>query len=326
MSYIPSVFVCPKCKGKLEDISADLVKCSACQADFQVKDNIPIFAPLMIDEFYENRLWVTEQELSDKAPAWEKFKVWFYLNFSLGQRRQRFIKRMLKGKKGLVLDLGCGGGKQFYRQVGPVIGIDICLNGLKLARRVYHAVAQADVLELPFADNLFDFVVSNDLIEHIPSPQKEQMFKEMWRVLKPGGRLVHEVETLSGNLWYRLGLRDMNLFFKYFVVEISGHFGLEPSGELLARFKKLGARQVKVENLFDLFWPLNDFLRLFGQGYRDKYPSINLLTGWGRIINERPLLRTIAEVKLELAARITGPFRKIDHAKDLGVCFEKPAN
>lgn len=46
----------------------------------------------------------------------------------------------------------------------------------------------ADVEELPFADDAFDLVVGHAVIHHIPDV--EQAFREMLRVLRPGGRIV----------------------------------------------------------------------------------------------------------------------------------------
>ena len=46
----------------------------------------------------------------------------------------------------------------------------------------------ADAEELPFEDNSFDIVIGHAVIHHIPDVEKA--FKEMFRVLKPGGRVV----------------------------------------------------------------------------------------------------------------------------------------
>lgn len=44
----------------------------------------------------------------------------------------------------------------------------------------------ADICDLPFDDNSVDHIIASQVIEHIPYNQTEQMFKEMYRVLKPG--------------------------------------------------------------------------------------------------------------------------------------------
>lgn len=318
------VYVCPKCRKKLIIESLDLAKCSGCDMRYIIREGIPIFAPLLFDQFYEQRIWNVEKDLSTKAAFIEKARWWFYMNFNLVMRRRRFIQKMLRKKQGLTLDLGCGAGKTFFRRVGPVIGIDICLSGLIKAKEVYNSVAQADATELPFADELFDFIVSTDLIEHIPGPQKDRLFKEMWRVLKPGGLLIHEAETLSDNLLFRLAQRDIDLFFRYFVVEVSGHFGLESSKDLIKRFEALGAEKVRTEIIFDMFWPLHEYNRLFGEGYRNKYAGLRWLTGFLDLLNSHKTTKVLTET---LMGVIAGPFEKtrdIDKGKDIGLCFKKP--
>jgi SAM-dependent methyltransferase len=108
-----------------------------------------------------------------------------------------------------VLDLGCGAGRDVYlasRLVGPegfVIGVDMTQEQLAVARR--HQSSQAkrfgfpdsnvdfrsgyieDLGELGIADNSIDIVISNCVINL--SPQKDRVFSEIFRVLKPGGEL-----------------------------------------------------------------------------------------------------------------------------------------
>jgi len=108
-----------------------------------------------------------------------------------------------------VLDLGCGSGRDVFlvsRLVGPdgfVIGVDMTEEQLAVARR--HQDAQAkkfgygksnvdfrtgyieDLSSLGIADNSIDVVISNCVINL--SPQKERVFSEIFRVLKPGGEL-----------------------------------------------------------------------------------------------------------------------------------------
>jgi arsenite methyltransferase len=100
-----------------------------------------------------------------------------------------------------VLDLGSGGGLDCFvaaRQVGAsgrVIGVDMTPEMLALAR------SKADQLDLknvefregflealPVDDDSVDVIISNCVINL--SPDKPQVMKEMFRVLKPGGRIA----------------------------------------------------------------------------------------------------------------------------------------
>ena len=104
-----------------------------------------------------------------------------------------------------VLDLGCGGGVECFiasRLVGPtgrVIGIDMLDAMLRRAREGAGATArnlgyanltfhQSLLESLPLEDNQVDLVVSNCVLNL--STDKRRAFDEIFRVLRPGGRLV----------------------------------------------------------------------------------------------------------------------------------------
>ena len=110
--------------------------------------------------------------------------------FSLG--------RLAPGER--VLDLGCGAGTdsliaaQMVGSSGDVVGIDMTAAMLVKARRAAAelAITNADFIEgevesLPFADETFDVVISNGVIDLIPD--KDAVYSEIYRVLVPGGRV-----------------------------------------------------------------------------------------------------------------------------------------
>lgn len=101
----------------------------------------------------------------------------------------------------VVVDLGCGGGLDVLlaaQQVGPTgraIGIDMTPQMLDLARRNAARLGvtntefhHATIDRLPLADGSVDCVLSNCVINL--APDKVAVFREIARVLKPGGRVA----------------------------------------------------------------------------------------------------------------------------------------
>lgn len=99
-----------------------------------------------------------------------------------------------------VIDIGSGGGMDCLlaaKQVGPngtVIGIDMTDAMLERSRGAARAAGfanvsfeKADMTRLPLADDSVDVVISNGVINL--APDKEAVFAELFRVVKPGGRL-----------------------------------------------------------------------------------------------------------------------------------------
>ena len=100
----------------------------------------------------------------------------------------------------IVLDVGCGGGFDLYYSSnmigaeGKLFGIDLTPEMIQRATRnlllagVTTAILKTASSEnIPFEDTIFDVVTSNGVLNL--SPEKEKTFSEIFRVLKPGGRL-----------------------------------------------------------------------------------------------------------------------------------------
>ncbi len=112
-----------------------------------------------------------------------------------------------------ILDLGCGNGisARVLNQTGfDVVGTDISPLFLEEARNWENPKLRyeiCDVLELPFDNDSFDVICSNELIEHLPDV--ETALTEMVRVVRKDGRIVLSGPNLCSPLtpfldWIRL--------------------------------------------------------------------------------------------------------------------------
>ncbi len=111
----------------------------------------------------------------------------------------------------VVLDLGCGGGidtllvAQAVGQAGQAIGLDMTPQMLTLAQANANELGLTNTRFLngkmeaiPLPDHSVDVVISNGVFNL--APDKDRVFAEVWRVLKPGGRMVVADMLLRGDL------------------------------------------------------------------------------------------------------------------------------
>jgi arsenite methyltransferase len=145
--------------------------------------------------FPTGRAWA--QELAYPEPELSRVPDSTVESFA-GVANHWLLGRIQRGE--VVLDLGCGGGTdlliaaQMTGPAGHVIGVDMTAAMLERAEASAREMGLADVelheslIEtLPLEDASVDVVISNGVIDLVPD--KDAVFDEIDRVLRPGGRL-----------------------------------------------------------------------------------------------------------------------------------------
>jgi len=143
------------------------------------------------------------------------------LNYRRGMRRYEaeFIQNLLekytdvRHKSIRMLEIGGGAGWQaeFFRKQGyNVVSVDVPSGNYREAKTF--DIIEYDGHILPFHDNAFDIIFSSNVLEHIPHVEDFQ--KEVKRVLKDDGTVIHVIPSVS---WRILSFLT---FYPYFIKKI----------------------------------------------------------------------------------------------------------
>ncbi len=133
----------------------------------------------------------------------EKDPIKFYRLPVIGRMYQRRIELCLEQLTGgqSVLEVGFGSGvsflnlSQLYQEIH---GLDLTADVLQVSEMFANLGVQTElrngsVLEMPYPDQSFDAVLLISILEHLQPQEQIIAFREIWRVLKPGGQVVYGV-------------------------------------------------------------------------------------------------------------------------------------
>lgn len=177
--------VCPECHRRLR-LDTDAFFCVGCNKAYPIVRGIPRF--VSGEEYVANFGFEWTKHAQTQLDRNGRHSSEEYFRNRLGITPEALCGR-------LVLDAGCGMGR--YAEVASrygarVIGVDLS-RAVESARdnlceRTNLQILQADLFRLPFAPETFDFIYSIGVLHH--THNCEEAFRQLVRLLKPGGKIV----------------------------------------------------------------------------------------------------------------------------------------
>lgn len=106
---------------------------------------------------------------------------------------------------GLILDIGCGNGRNMTHPKHQFMGIDNCENFIKICLNKGLNVINCDMTKIPLKENYFDGILSIASFHHLSCPERRhECLKEMSRILKPNGSILLSVWSYDQTHNYKL--------------------------------------------------------------------------------------------------------------------------
>ena len=235
--------LCTACRQPLLQGFQELT-CTACEASLPLIEGIPSFTENHEYFFGEiSRESMRQLAASVAAEGWDTAfaETCSRQSTAMNQYLRQYIADASRGnwkylldfpEPSTVLDFGCGWGETtlaLSRSASHVVSMDLTFERLLLLRaRSVDCGANnvtfahgGDTLPLPFADDSFDAVVMNGVLEWVPvtktgDPRRSQLeiLREFRRILKPSGQLYVGIENRVG-LRYFAGKIDEHSQMKY---------------------------------------------------------------------------------------------------------------
>jgi SAM-dependent methyltransferase len=211
--------------------------------------------------------------------------------------RQRILQRLGHGSR--VLDLGAGAGRvtqmDFRGRAGWIAGVDLdeAVKGNPLLDEAH----VTDGEQLPFANESFDLVFSDNVFEHVARP--DRVFAEVHRVLRPGGSFLLK----TPNRWHYAMLiaRLTPLWFHRFANRLRGRpsehtFPTLYRANTASRLRQLGERSGFRIVAIEAVEGRPEYLRITAPSY---------LLGWAyeRVVNATPKLAGLRVVLIATLER-----------------------
>jgi len=176
------------------------------------------------------------------AEDWSRFRV----------KTVEEVKDFLKNKKGKILDLGCGTGRNFTKVKGTIYGVDFSEEMIKYAKinakekHIKVEVLISSLGKLSFADNYFDSAIYIASLHCVVSKEeRENSLKELFRVLKPEGEALITVWSKNHGKLINLP-KDATIEWKTKTRKLNRYYYIYDKEELRKLLKNTGFKIVSI--------------------------------------------------------------------------------
>lgn len=146
------------------------------------------------------RMWQFRNSVEAADYDYRAFDSPIWLQRYWQRTRHRIILGYLEERTG-ILDVGCGSSRVIV-DLPAAVGLDILENKLRWLRPRHRLLTRGSCNCLPFRDGSFTTVISSEVIEHVPVVP--DIWKEMGRVLQPGGIVIVGTPDYGRLLWWVL--------------------------------------------------------------------------------------------------------------------------
>jgi SAM-dependent methyltransferase len=210
---VAALVVCPGCHGALRR-GSDELQCAACRTSYPILGGVPVlFHP---DSIFHGTATIP----TGQGPPVPLYRRWSpQLTMWLDEEIFRLLNMCTDDMA--ILNVGSGAGR-FDDRIRPglrTINLDVAWSP-----RVH---LLADGHFLPFENDSLDGIFSNAVLEHVQRPWI--VAEEMWRVLKPGGRIFVQAPFLNivhdTHDYFRFSDRALDVLFSRFTKVASGISG-----------------------------------------------------------------------------------------------------
>ena len=202
LDIILPLLICPR-SGEALHVAAGCLENSSGTSRYRVS---PTGIPLFAEEFLSPEAAIQQEHYDQVAEAYAA-----NLEYPHTQEYMEYLDRVLREEIGATdlatcAEVCCGTGEAFalfHAGISKGIGVDISESMLAKAKDAFRdkqlSFVQGDATLLPLAEGAFDSVIMLGGIHHVPD--REALFQQVFRVLKPGGVFYFREPVSDFWLW-----------------------------------------------------------------------------------------------------------------------------